>query len=104
MVVSKTIGVQVNIIVDGQRVEQVTKFRYLGSLLAEDGRCLEDVKTRIGMAKDASNKRQELLVKNFSKDIKKLMIKTLVWPMAVPGCETWTMTKELINRLNAFEM
>ena len=50
-----------NITVEGQSVEQVSKFRYLGSLVSEDGRCLDDVKTRIGMAKVASNKRKELL-------------------------------------------
>ena len=48
-----------NITVEGQSVEQVSKFRYLGSLILEDGRCLDDVKTRIGMAKDAFNKRKE---------------------------------------------
>src|SRR6476619_4721019 len=49
---------------DDQSVEQVSKFRYLGSLIAEDGRCLDDVKTRIGMAKDAFNKRKELLTRS----------------------------------------
>ena len=52
-------GKRVNITVEGQSVEQVSKFRYLGGLLiSEDGRCLDDVKTRIGMAKDAFNKRK----------------------------------------------
>ena len=36
--------------------------------------------------------------------LKKKMIKTLVWPVALYGCETWTMRKEEIRRLNAFEM
>ena len=49
-----------NITVEGQSVKEVSKFRYLGSLIVEDGRCLDDVKTRIGMAKDAFNKRKEL--------------------------------------------
>ena len=38
-----------NITVEGQSVEQVGKFRYLGSLISEDGRCLDDVKTEIGI-------------------------------------------------------
>ena len=47
-----------NITVEGQNVEQVSKFRYLGSLLvSEDGRCLDDVRAGAGMAKDAFNKR-----------------------------------------------
>src|SRR6478609_5253098 len=55
MVVSRNGGQRVNITVEGQSVEQISKFRYLGSLISEDGRCLDDVKTRIGMAKDAFN-------------------------------------------------
>src|SRR6476619_67685 len=50
-VVSRNGGERVNMTVEGQSVEQVSKFRYLGSLISEDGRCLDDVKTRIGMAK-----------------------------------------------------
>ena len=32
------------------------------------------------------------------------MVKTLVWPVAMYGCETWTLRKEENNRLSAFEM
>ena len=35
-----------NITVEGQSVEQASKFRYLGLLISEDYRCLDDVKTR----------------------------------------------------------
>ena len=60
-----------NITVEGQSVEQVSKFRYLGSLISEDGRCLDDVKTRIGMAKDAFKKRKELLTRSITEDLRK---------------------------------
>ena len=90
--------------VEGQSVEQVSKFRYLGSLISEDGRCLDDVKTRIGMAKDAFNKREELLTRSIRVDLSKRLVKTLVWPVVLYGCETCTMRNEEINRLNAFEM
>jgi len=65
MVVSRNGGERVNITVKGHSVEQVSKFRYLGSLISKDGRCLHDVKTRFGMAKDAFNKRKELLNKKY---------------------------------------
>jgi hypothetical protein len=71
MVVSKEGGVKISIVVDGQNIEQVTKFKYLGAIISEDGRCLEDVKARIGMAKDAFIKRRELMTKTFSKQVKK---------------------------------
>ena len=51
MVVSKDEGQVVNITIDGQRVEQVKNFKYLGSNISEDGYNLVDVKTRIALAK-----------------------------------------------------
>src|SRR6267154_2473762 len=53
----------VNITVDGQRIEQVKSFKYLGSIITEDGRSDVDVKSRIAMAKDAFNQRKEFLTK-----------------------------------------
>jgi hypothetical protein len=32
------------------------------------------------------------------------MVNTLVWPVTLYGCETWTMKKEVVDKLNAFEM
>ena len=32
------------------------------------------------------------------------MVKTLVWPVALYGCETWTIRREEMDRLDAFEM
>src|SRR6476469_2531471 len=73
MGVSGNWGERVNITVEGQSVEQVSKFRYLGSLISEDSRCLDDVKTRIGMAKDAFNKRKEMLTRSIRVDLRKGM-------------------------------
>src|SRR6478609_7750908 len=54
--------------------------------------------------KDAFNKRKELLTRSIRVDLRKRLVKTLVGPVVLYGCETWTMRKEEINRLNAFEM
>jgi len=48
--------------------------------------------------------RKELLSKNMKITIKKKIVKTLVWPVALYGCETWAMRKEEISRLRALEM
>ena len=104
MVVSKKDGRTVSIMIDGQKVEQVKTFKYLGSVIAEDGRCMDDIKQRIGCAKDAFNKRKELLSKSMNKVLKKRLVKVLVWPVVLYGCETWVMKKEAIDRLEAFEM
>ena len=59
------------------------------------------------MAKDPFNKRKELLTRSIRVDLRKRLVKTLVWPVVLLllyGCETWTMRKEEINSLNAFAM
>ena len=48
MVFSRNVRERVNITVEGQSVEQVSKFKYLGSLVSEDGGCLDKVKCQDG--------------------------------------------------------
>ena len=67
MVVSKTGDKFVNITIDGQRVEQVSSFKYLGSVISEDGSCADDIRCRIAMAKEAFNNKKELLLKRWRK-------------------------------------
>ena len=62
------------------------------------------MKQQIGMAKDVFKKRRELLTRSMSKGLKKRMIKTLVWPVALYDSETWTMKKNAIDKLEVFEM
>src|SRR4051812_22754251 len=52
MVVRWDGGGVVNITVDGKKIEQVKNFKYLGSVITEDGRSHSDVKVKIAMAKD----------------------------------------------------
>ena len=63
-----------------------------------------EIKTRIGMAKDAFNKRREQLTQRMDRKLKKKTIKAVVWSVALYGSETWTMRKNEIDRLRAFEM
>src|SRR6266516_925172 len=88
MVVSWDGGGVVNITIDGQRIEQVKGFKYLGSVITEDGRSHNDVKIRIAIAKDAFNKRKEILMKRMSMRLKKRMVKVVVWPLVLYVCET----------------
>jgi hypothetical protein len=104
MVISKTGGKEVNIQIDGQPVEQVNTFKYLGVNITENGRSTKEIKMRIGQAKAAFGKRKELLTRKMDTDIKKRIIKTLIWPIALYACETWTLHAEDYKRLNAFEM
>src|SRR6218665_456134 len=73
----------INITIDGEIVKRI---RYLGSIITSDGRCETEIKTRIGMAKNAFNQRKELLSKNLNKDIKKRIIEAIIWSVALYAC------------------
>ena len=104
MRVSRKGGEAINIVVEGHQVEQVKKFRYLGVQIADDGKCEAEIRVRIAMAKEAFYKRKELLTNSLKRDIKKKIVKTIVWTVALYGAETWTLKEEDIRRLNALEM
>jgi len=79
-------------------------FSPLCRLLTEDARCDKEIKKRTAMAKATFMRRGELLRGNISRVLKKLMVKALVCSVALYGSETWTLRKEDIKRIQAFEM
>jgi len=95
---------KVSIWLRNAELEQVHEFCYLDSLLTEIARCDKEIKKRIAMAKTAFMRKGELLRGNISKDLKKRMVKALVWSVALYGSETWTLRKKDIKRIQAFEM
>ena len=66
MVISRKGGGVVKITLNGERIEQVAKFCYLGAWITEDGRCDTEIRSRIALAKAAFNRRNELLTNNES--------------------------------------
>src|ERR1043165_529841 len=70
--------------INGEAVEQVKSFCYLGSLITTDERCQNDLKRRIALGKEAFTKR-ELLRGGLNKSLKKRLVKTLVWSVALYG-------------------
>jgi len=103
MVISKTGNSCCKIMVDGTNLEQVSQYKYLGSWISDDGRCELDVKTRIAMAKNAIWKHKELLRGNINLQVKKRILQCYVYPVLKYSCESWTMNKDIVRRINAFE-
>jgi hypothetical protein len=85
-------------------IEQVKKFKYLGSIITDDSRCTPDIVARIAMAKQAFNLKRPLLTAKISRSTRKKLVKVYIWSIALYGCETWTMTQRDRERLQAFEM
>ena len=77
-----------SITINGQRLEQNTRFSYLGSIRTEDRKCTKDIITRIARAKKVFNKRKELFNKRYNENLKKRIIKILIWSVLLYGCET----------------
>ena len=56
------------------------------------------------MGKDVFYKRKELMRGKLNKNLKKRIIKSMIWSVMLCGSETWTLRKADIRRLEAFEM
>jgi len=104
MRISRTEGRKLTITINGIKLEQVSQFCYLGSVITEDCRCHTEIKRRIAMGKEKFTKRGELLRGNLNLDLKKRIVKALTLSGVLYRSETWTMTKEDVSRLEAFEM
>ena len=106
MVVSKEPNSpKINIAINGQQIEQVTYYMYIGSLITEDGRCENEIKRRIMIARTTfTNMRTLLPCRGINLKTRLRAIKGYTWPTLFYGAETWTITKYLLSRLYAFEM
>ena len=106
MVISEdTKAPKVDIEIEGERLEQVSKFRYLGQMITEDGRSEEEIKKRIGMAKSIFEKMKKLLIsRKVSTTLKLRLIRCFIWSVLLYACETWTLTAVLEKRIEAAEM
>src|SRR6218665_1476033 len=81
MKISRVEGEEKNmkITIDGEEIEHVSEFCYLGSLISSDANCHKEIKKRMAKEKDAFTKRKELLKGGLNRDIKKRIVKALIW-------------------------
>jgi hypothetical protein len=83
---------------------QVPKFKYLGSIFTEDGKNKEDIIQRTKENKVMFNSKKQLLCSNkLSLEMKKKLIKSCIWSVALYGSETLNLVKNEERVVNAFE-
>jgi len=105
MLCSKQNEPNINISLKRNRIEQINQFKYLGSIIDNEGRSKKEIENRIGQAKKVFLLKSKLLTsKNVDLKTRKRLIKTYVWSTALYGCETWTLNKKDETTLEAFEM
>ena len=94
-----------NIQINDRALKQVEQFKYLGTLITQDGRCETEVKARIAQAKSAFVKMKSLLTnKSIGLEIRKKILRCYIEPILLYGCEAWTLTKKIIGYLEGAEM
>ncbi|CAF3582803.1 unnamed protein product [Rotaria socialis] len=94
-----------NVNINGETIKQVDRFNYLGSTITPDGRCDEEIKKRIALAKQAFQKMCPILKnRSISINTKTRVLKCYVWSILLYGSECWTINKEMEKRLEATEM
>ena len=90
--------------IDGETMETVTDFIFLGSKITADGACNHEIKT-LAPRKKSYDKLDSLLK---SRDItlltKARLVKAMVFPVAMYGCQSWTIRKAECQRTDAFEL
>jgi len=93
-----------NIQMNGQTLEEVDQFKYLGSTQTKDGTSVKEVKIRLAQA-HAAMTRLSVLWRNkaISFPTKIKLYKSLVLSVLLYGCESWTLTTDLERRIQAFE-
>ena len=91
--------------IDGETVETVTEFIFLRSKITEDGRYSHEIKRHLLLGRKVMTNLDSLLK---SRDItlptKVCLVKALVFPVVMYGCENWTVKKAERRRIDVFEL
>ena len=77
-------------------------FKYLGSILTNNGRCTCEIKRRIAMAKGAFNKKRARFTGTMDLELKKKLVKCYIWGIALYGAETGTFRAVDQKQLESF--
>ena len=90
--------------IDGETVETVADFIFGGSKITADGDCSHEIKRRLLLGRKVMTNLESILK---SRDItlptKVCLVKAMVFPVVMYGCESWTVKKAESRRIDAFE-
>ena len=80
--------------IEGQTVETVTDFIFLGSKITADGDCSHEIKRRLLLGrKTMTNLDSILKSRDITLSTKVCLVKAMVFPVVMYGCECWTIKK-----------
>ena len=91
--------------IDGETVETVSDFIFLGSKITEDGDCSHEIKRRLLLGRKVmTNPDRILKSRDITLSTKVCLVKAMVFPVVMYGCESWTVKKAECRRIDAFEL
>ena len=91
--------------IDGETVETVSDFIFLGSKITEDGDCSHEIKRRLLLGrKFMTNLDSMLKSRDITLPTKVCLVKAMVFPVVMYGCESWTVKKAERRIIDAFEL
>ena len=91
--------------IDGETMETVTDFAFLGSKITADGYCSHEVKRHLLLGRKViSNLDSILKIRDITLPTKVRLVKAMVLPVVMYGCESWTIKKAECRRIDAFEL
>ena len=90
---------------EGEKVEVVTDFLFLGSKITANGDCSHEIRRRLLLGRKAmTNLDSVLKSRNIILPTKVHMVKAMVFPVVTYGCASWTIKKAEHQRIDAFEL
>ena len=90
---------------DGEPVERVTEFIFLGSKITADGDCSHEIKRCLLLGREIMTNLESILKsRDITLPIKVHLVKATVFPVVMYGCESWTIKKTEHRRSDVFEL
>ena len=91
--------------IDGETVETVSDFIYLGSKITVDGDCSHEIKRHLLLERKVMTNIDSILKsRDITLSTKVHLVKAMVFPVGMYECESWTVKKAECRRIDAFEL
>ena len=91
--------------IDGETVETMADFIFLGSKITADSECSHEIKRRLLLGRKVmTNLDSTLKSRDITLSTKVRLVKAMVFPGVMYGCESWTVKKAECRRIDTFEL
>ena len=91
--------------IDGETVEIVLDFIFLGSKITADGDCSHEIKTHLLLGRKVMTNLDSILKnRDITLPSKVCLVKAMIFPVVMYGCESWTVKKAEYLKIESFEL